>query len=114
MNVPIAALADYANVTAGGKLNILGIFDIIYGASLPVEVPSMRLAMQLQTEPSDRGKTLTLELKLYDAAGPTCCRIRCGDSSHRRNCRRVSTIRRSWSYVASASRPSETMCSPSG
>lgn len=55
MIVPFAVLADYANVIADGKLNILGIFDTIYGASLPVEVPNMRLAMQLQTEPRDRG-----------------------------------------------------------
>jgi len=29
----------------------------------------MRLAMQLQTKPRDRGMTLILELKMYDAAG---------------------------------------------
>lgn len=69
MIVPVAVLAEYINVTADGKLNILGIYDTIYGASAPVEVPSIRLIMQLQTEPADRGTTRTVNIRMVDAGG---------------------------------------------
>lgn len=35
MNVTLAASADYANVSADGKLNIMGIFDTITGPHEP-------------------------------------------------------------------------------
>jgi uncharacterized protein DUF6941 len=64
VNVPIAVLAEYANRTTDGKLNIMGIYDTIYGAELPVEIPSMRLVMQMQTEPHDRGTELLVRIRL--------------------------------------------------
>ena len=64
VNVPIAVLAEYVNRTADGKLNIMGIYDTVYGAELPVEIPSMRLVMQMQTEPHDRGKEFLVRIRL--------------------------------------------------
>lgn len=67
--VPVAVLAEYASVTADGKLNILGIFDTIYGTSLPVETSGLRLVMQMQTEPQDRGTAVAIAIRMLDAHG---------------------------------------------
>ena len=48
MRVPLAVLADYANVTTDGKLNIMGIFNRIFASALPVVHPQMRLVMRFQ------------------------------------------------------------------
>lgn len=50
MQVPLAVLADYANVTADGKLNIMGIFDIIYAPQVSFVHPQMQLVMKLRTD----------------------------------------------------------------
>lgn len=70
MKVPaFAVLADYVNVTIDGKLNIMGIFDVIRAPSFPVIHPQMRLVLKLQGSPSERGSTKSIQIKLLDADG---------------------------------------------
>lgn len=70
MKVPsFAVLADYVNVTADGKLNIMGIFDVIRAPSFPVIHPTMRLVLRLQGSPSERGSIKSIEIKMLDADG---------------------------------------------
>lgn len=69
MQVPLAVLADYANVTADFKLNISGIFNMISAATLPTAHPRMYLVMQFLLEPAERGQTKTIEIKLLEADG---------------------------------------------
>ncbi len=66
MNLDIAVLADAANVSREGKLNICGIFRNIFGPQLPVVWPSMVLAMQVTLNASEKGKAHTLGLLLVD------------------------------------------------
>ena len=48
MLVKLAVLADYANVTSDGKLNILGIFDRMNVLNLPAVHPQMNLVLRLE------------------------------------------------------------------
>ncbi len=48
MRARIAVLADAANVSREGKLNILGQFEVIYAASTPVTWPAMHLVLKLE------------------------------------------------------------------
>jgi hypothetical protein len=69
MKVPLAVLADYANVTKEGKLNIMGIFDVLHAASFPVEHSQMQLVMKFQADVAESGKTKDIEIQLMDADG---------------------------------------------
>ena len=69
VKVPLAVLAEYANTTADFKLNIMGIFDTIFGKELPVIVPSMRLVIQLQANPEEWGRAFTFTIKMIDGDG---------------------------------------------
>jgi hypothetical protein len=51
MEVTVAVLADYANVSQDGKLNIMGIFQEINATSLPFVLPQMYLVMSFSAGP---------------------------------------------------------------
>lgn len=69
MRVTLAVLADYANITKEGKLNILGIFDVIHAQNFPVIHPQMQLVMRFEADIAEAGKTKKVEIKLMDADG---------------------------------------------
>lgn len=69
MEVTLALLADYANVTREGKLNIMGIFDIIYAQSFPARHPQMQLIMRFESDPAEAGTTKAVEVQLIDEDG---------------------------------------------
>ncbi|MEO5510630.1 MAG: hypothetical protein ABIS27_08355 [Longimicrobiales bacterium] len=71
MQVKLALLADYANVTAEGKLNILGIFDRINVHELPVVHPQMHLILRLEAHPAERNRSHNVEIRLHDPDGQT-------------------------------------------
>jgi hypothetical protein len=71
MQVKLALLADYANVTAEGKLNILGIFDRINVQELPVVHPQMHLILRLEAHPAERNRAHNVEIRLHDPDGQT-------------------------------------------
>ena len=48
MEVQVAVLADCANVAAGEKLNIMGIFDTIFARDFPTVHPFMALALRFR------------------------------------------------------------------
>ena len=56
MRVLIATLADYASISLGDKLNILGIFSNIIAPQEPITHPQMQLVVQLEFQPSEAGK----------------------------------------------------------
>ncbi len=68
MQIRIAALADYTNVTANGKLNILGIFSQIHTSAVPVAHPQMQLVLQFAFEPAETGEK-NIRIVLQDADG---------------------------------------------
>lgn len=55
MYVAFALLADSANVTADGKLNILGVFDAVRAATLPTVHPRVHLVARMKAQGSDVG-----------------------------------------------------------
>ena len=71
MQVKLVVLADYANITAEGKLNILGIFDRIQVATLPAVHPFMQFILRLEAHPAERDRKHKLEIRLHDPDGQT-------------------------------------------
>lgn len=69
MKVTLALLADGANVSREGKLNILGVFDTIHAKSFPVAHAQMRLVLRMEASPAELGKKHDIEIKLMDEDG---------------------------------------------
>lgn len=76
MHVRLALLADYANVTAEGKLNILGVFDRISIREVPAFHPQMHLILRLEAHPAERDRVHNIEIRLYDPDGQTVFEVR--------------------------------------
>lgn len=68
MRIRFAALADYANVAEGQKLNIMGMFSRIYAATVPATHPEMQLVIQLEFQPFEIGDH-RLRVALQDVDG---------------------------------------------
>ena len=66
MKIPMAFLADEANFSADGKLNVLGMFDRISAAELPVVHPRMVFAFRVHAEFGDAGRPLPVRVLLVD------------------------------------------------
>lgn len=69
MKVKLAVLADFANVTAEGKLNIIGMFDTVAANAFPVVHPQMQLILVLEAAWVERGRSQTVEIVLDDPDG---------------------------------------------
>jgi hypothetical protein len=65
----MAVLADEANVSQEGKLNLLGIFDRIAAAEFPVVHPKMVFAFRVEAEFGDGGRTFPVRVTLEDEDG---------------------------------------------
>jgi hypothetical protein len=64
----LIVLADGANNTAQGKLNILGEFNLIWGRQLPITWPLMVLVLRLECS-SAEGPVHTLNLRFVNEDG---------------------------------------------
>jgi hypothetical protein len=64
LRIPLALLADSANVSQDGKLNILGIFENIMSFQFPVSHPTMALVFAVEGDTGDieREHDLTVTL----------------------------------------------------
>lgn len=70
MEVDLCALADHANVTNDGKLNIVGVFDGIRGrGELPLSHPSMSIALRLRAYPDDANQLHRVRTRLQKPDG---------------------------------------------
>jgi hypothetical protein len=76
MHVKLALLADYANVTAEGKLNILGIFDRINVSTIPAVHPQMHLILRFEAHPAERNRNHSVEIRLHDPDGQTVFEVK--------------------------------------
>jgi hypothetical protein len=76
MHVKLALLADYANVTAEGKLNILGIFDRINVNTIPAVHPQMHLILRFEAHPAERNRSHNVEIRLHDPDGQTVFEVK--------------------------------------
>jgi hypothetical protein len=65
----MAFLADEANVSQEGKLNVMGIFDRIAAPSFPTLHPRMVFAFRVQAEYIDAGRAFDVRVRLMDEDG---------------------------------------------
>jgi hypothetical protein len=91
MNVKLALLADYANITAEGKLNILGIFDRINVSEIPAVHPQMHLILRLEAHPAERNRTHAVEIRLHDPDGQTVFEVKGDVVPHGQTGRTIAT-----------------------
>jgi hypothetical protein len=69
MDVTVAVLADYANLSQDGKLNILGIFQEINPPVLPFTHPQMYLVLSLTAGPAEFNTTRNFRIPLLHSDG---------------------------------------------
>jgi hypothetical protein len=69
MDVTLAVLADYANTSKEGKLNILGVFTEVNPPFLPWNLPQMYVVVSMEAEPSEAGTDMPFSILLWDGDG---------------------------------------------
>jgi hypothetical protein len=69
MDVTLAILADYANVSQDGKLNIMGIFQEVNPPELPFNVPQMYLIVSFSAGPAEFDSVKNVRIALLDSDG---------------------------------------------
>lgn len=69
MEVSFALLADAANISREGKLNVLGAFDRVYGSKFPLRWPRMVLVTRFEASAAEFGSEKSLEIVTMDADG---------------------------------------------
>jgi len=69
MDVAFALMADAANVSREGKLNILGAFDRVHGAQFPLTWPRMVLVTRFIASAAEYGQEKSIEIVTLDADG---------------------------------------------
>ncbi len=76
MEVPLAVLADAANVSVEGKLNIFGIFNNISAGDFPALHPHMKLVVAFEADIAEADKLKDVEIQLKDSDGKDLLMIR--------------------------------------
>lgn len=69
MEVKLALLADYANISQSGKLNIMGIFQEVHPPQLPFHLPQMYLVVSFEAGPAEFGSEKDIRFALLDSDG---------------------------------------------
>ena len=69
MEITFAVLADAANASASGKLNILGVFDELNSRRFPARHPQLALVFRAEAGPGEFGQTKVIEVHISDEDG---------------------------------------------
>jgi hypothetical protein len=69
MDVTVAVLADYANVSQDGKLNIMGIFQEVNPPFLPFPLPQMYLVLSFSAGPAEFDTNRNIRVALSHSDG---------------------------------------------
>lgn len=69
MNLTLGLLADFANKSAEGKLNVLGAFNLIWAERYPAVHPEMKLVLRFEMHPAEVGQTKKVQIQLRDERG---------------------------------------------
>lgn len=67
----MALIADEANISQEGKLNVLGAFDRIAAANFPTVHPKMVFLFRVEAGYGDSGRALPVRIRLVDQDGVT-------------------------------------------
>lgn len=70
-----AILADFANVTNDGKVNIFGVMDRIFSQQFPAVHRAMFLVMSLESEHEDDEQKRNIDVQLIDPDAQIISRI---------------------------------------
>jgi hypothetical protein len=68
MNLKLAVLADHVNETKEGKLNLLGVFDVLFAKKLPAKHPKLFLVAVFEASVSE-GSEHKAKVGVYDSDG---------------------------------------------
>jgi hypothetical protein len=69
MEVSLAVLADYANISREGKLNILGIFNTVSVQTFPGGLQQCFLVVRLVADVEEKGTQHRVQFRLTDPDG---------------------------------------------
>jgi len=69
MRVVLALLADAANRSEEGKLNVLGVFTNIRATEFPARHPQMQMVLELEASAAEVGREKKLEVDVMDEDG---------------------------------------------
>jgi hypothetical protein len=75
IRVPLHLLADSANVSQEGKLNLLGIFENIHAVTFPATHPMLALVFSVEGDTGDAGREHSLVIDLIDSDGKQIANI---------------------------------------
>ncbi len=66
MDLSFLLVADYASVTADGKMYMMGVFNAINALNFPTIHPDMSLVVQLLASPHESGRNFNMTVRLVD------------------------------------------------
>jgi hypothetical protein len=69
VNISMALIADEANISQEGKLNLLGAFDRIAASAFPMVHPKMVFVFRIEAGYGDGGAPVPVRIRLVDADG---------------------------------------------
>ena len=69
MDITFAQLADQANISREGKLNLLGIFDTLHSPKFPTTHPQMQIVIRFELPRVELGRSHKIEIHLVDEDG---------------------------------------------
>jgi len=75
MDVTLALLCDYANLSQDRKLNILGVFSVFNVTTLPALLPQMYVVVSTEAALTEAGQEFPFELVLWNADGREMLRL---------------------------------------
>ena len=69
MEVSLAAIADCANVSDLGKMNIMGVFSSIFASTTPVPLMQCHLAIIFKPDESEKGQEFQVKVDIRNPDG---------------------------------------------
>lgn len=69
MQITMAVVADAANRTDNGKLNLLGVFHTLFAVTTPCQHPHMAIVLNFEATAMERGTRQKIGIRLVDADG---------------------------------------------
>lgn len=69
MQLRYAIMADFANVTQDGKVNVMGVFDRLFAQNFPAVHKLLFLVTSLESDAEDEGETRESRIQLIDQDG---------------------------------------------
>jgi len=75
IKIPLAVIADSANVSREGKLNILGIFQNIGASTVPATHPQSSLILTFEGERGDANSEHPIKIQMVNADGEVMMNI---------------------------------------